>query len=159
VGQLAVLLCLHLLLLHLLHPLAPTDEVVDVFDDGGLTGDAFDDSTTGGAEGGAAEEGGAEGSEGAEGGAAEVGGDAGDVDVTTTEQYKALQSELDNALASQGDLEVEVSNLQNEVAAANAAAKQAQEAADAAEAAGAANADKLRGEAVAAQANANKTTK
>jgi predicted nucleic acid-binding Zn-ribbon protein len=138
-------------------PEAPTDEVVDVFDDGGLTGDAFDDSTTGGAEGGAAEEGGAEGSEGAEGGAAEVGGDAGDVDVTTTEQYKALQSELDNALASQGDLEVEVSNLQNEVAAANAAAKQAQEAAAAAEAAGAANADKLRGEAVAAQEAANKT--
>jgi predicted nucleic acid-binding Zn-ribbon protein len=138
-------------------PEAPTDEVVDVFDDGGLTGDAFDDSTTGGAEGGAAEEGGAEGSEGAEGGAAEVGGDAGDVDVTTTEQYKALQSKLDNALASQGDLEVEVSNLQNEVAAANAAAKQAQEAAAAAEAAGAANADKLRGEAVAAQEAANKT--
>jgi predicted nucleic acid-binding Zn-ribbon protein len=138
-------------------PEAPTDEVVDVFDDGGLTGDAFDDSTTGGAEGGAAEEGGAEGSEGAEGGAAEVGGDAGDVDVTTTEQYKALQSELDNALASQGDLEIQVNNLQNEVAAANAAAQQAQEAAAAAEAAGAANADKLRGEAVAAQEAANKT--
>jgi predicted nucleic acid-binding Zn-ribbon protein len=138
-------------------PEAPTDEVVDVFDDGGLTGDAFDDSTAGGAEGGAAEEGGAEGSEGAEGGAAEVGGDAGDVDVTTTEEYKALQSELDNALASQGDLEIQVNNLQNEVAAANAAAQQAQEAADAAEAAGAANADKLRGEAVAAQEAANKT--
>jgi predicted nucleic acid-binding Zn-ribbon protein len=136
-------------------PEAPTDEVVDVFDDGGLTGDVFDDSTAGGAEGGAAEEGGAEGSEGAEGGAAEVGGDAGDVDVTTTEEYKALQSELDNALASQGDLEIQVNNLQNEVAAANAAAQQAQEAADAAEAAGAANADKLRGEAVAAQANAD----
>jgi hypothetical protein len=120
-------------------PEAPVEEVVDVFDDGGLTGDAFGDSTT----------------EGAEGGAAEVGGDAGDVDVTTTEEYKALQSELDNALASQGDLEVEVSNLQNEVAAANAAAQQAQEAAEAAEAAGAANADKLRGEAVAAQANAD----
>jgi predicted nucleic acid-binding Zn-ribbon protein len=120
-------------------PEAPVEEVVDVFDDGGLTGDAFGDSTTGGAEGGAAE----------------VGGDAGDVDVTTTEQYKALQSELDNALASQGDLEVEVSNLQNEVAAANAAAQQAQEAAEAAEAAGAANADKLRGEAVAAQATAD----
>lgn len=131
------------------------EEVVDVFDDGGLTGDAFDDSTTGGAEGGAAEEGGAEGSEGAEGGADEVGGDAGDVDVTTTEQYKALQSELDNALASQGDLEIQVNNLQNEVAAANAAAQQAQEAADAAEAAGAANAEQLRGEAVAAQANAD----
>jgi predicted nucleic acid-binding Zn-ribbon protein len=138
-------------------PEAPTDEVVDVFDDGGLTGDAFDDSTTGGAEGGAAEEGGAEGSEGAEGGAAEVGGDAEDVDVTTTEEYKALQGELDNALASQDGLKIEVGNLQNEVAAANAAAKQAQEAAAAAEAAGAANADKLRGEAVAAQEAANKT--
>jgi predicted nucleic acid-binding Zn-ribbon protein len=120
-------------------PEAPVEEIVDVFDDGGLTGDAFGDSTTGGAEGGAAE----------------VGGDAGDVDVTTTEEYKALQSELDNALASQGDLEIQVNNLQNEVAAANAAAQQAQEAADAAEAAGAANADKLRGEAVAAQANAD----
>jgi predicted nucleic acid-binding Zn-ribbon protein len=120
-------------------PEAPVEEVVDVFDDGGLTGDAFGDSTTGGAEGGAAE----------------VGGDAGDVDVTTTEEYKALQSELDNALASQGDLEIQVNNLQNEVAAANAAAQQAQEAAEAAEAAGAANADKLRGEAVAAQATAD----
>ena len=139
-------------------PSAGTDssveEVVDVFNDGGLTGDAFEDSTVGGAEGVEGVEG-AEGAEGAEGGAAEVGGDAGEADVTTTEQYKALQSELDNALATQGDLEVEVSNLQNEVAAANAAAQKAQEAAEAAEAAGAANADKLRGEAVAAQATAD----
>jgi hypothetical protein len=114
-------------------PEAPTDEVVDVFDDGGLTGDAFDDSTTGGAEGGAAED---------------VA-----VDVTDTEEYRDLQEELNTTRANQETLETTVAGLQNEVAAANAAAKQAQEAAVAAEAAGAANADKLRGEAVAAQAS------
>jgi predicted nucleic acid-binding Zn-ribbon protein len=117
-------------------PEAPTDEVVDVFDDGGLTGDAFDDSTTGGAEGGAAED---------------VA-----VDVTDTEEYRDLQEELNTTRANQETLETTVAGLQDEVAAANAAAKQAQEAATAAEAAGAANADKLRGEAVAAQANAER---
>jgi predicted nucleic acid-binding Zn-ribbon protein len=117
-------------------PEAPTDEVVDVFDDGGLTGDAFDDSTTGGAEGGAAED---------------VA-----VDVTDTEEYRDLQEELNTTRANQETLETTVAGLQDEVAAANAAAKQAQEAAAAAEAAGAANADKLRGEAVAAQANAER---
>jgi predicted nucleic acid-binding Zn-ribbon protein len=117
-------------------PEAPTDEVVDVFDDGGLTGDAFDDSTTGGAEGGAAED---------------VA-----VAVTDTEEYRDLQEELNTTRANQETLETTVAGLQDEVAAANAAAKQAQEAAAAAEAAGAANADKLRGEAVAAQANAER---
>jgi hypothetical protein len=115
-------------------PEAPTDEVVDVFDDGGLTGDAFEDSTV-------------EDTEEAEDVA---------VDVTDTEEYRDLQEELNTTRANQETLETTVAGLQDEVAAANAAAKQAQEAAAAAEAAGAANADKLRGEAVAAQANAER---
>jgi predicted nucleic acid-binding Zn-ribbon protein len=115
------------------------EEVVDLFGDAGLTGDAFGDTVTGGADGGAAAE----------------GGDAGTVDVTTTEQYQNLQAELDNALASQSTLEIEVDNLQNEVDAANAALAEAEAAAEAAAAAGASNADELRGEVAAAQATAD----
>jgi predicted nucleic acid-binding Zn-ribbon protein len=115
------------------------EEVVDVFGDAGLEGDAFGDSTVGGAEGGGAP----------------VGGDAGTVDVTTTPEYQDLQDELNNALANQNTLEIEVGNLQNEVDAANAALSEAEAAADAAEAAGAANAEELRGEVAAAQATAD----
>ena len=115
------------------------EEVVDVFGDAGLEGDAFGDSTVGGAEGGGAP----------------VGGDAGTVDVTTSPEYQDLQDELNNALANQNTLEIEVGNLQNEVDAANARLSEAEAAADAAEAAGAANADALRGEVAAAQATAD----
>jgi predicted nucleic acid-binding Zn-ribbon protein len=110
------------------------EEVVDVFDDGDLTGDAFEDSTV-------------EDTEEAEDVA---------VDVTDTEEYRDLQEELNTTRANQETLETTVAGLQDEVAAANEALQQAQAAADAAEAAGAANADKLRGEAVAAQANAER---
>jgi predicted nucleic acid-binding Zn-ribbon protein len=110
------------------------EEVVDVFDDGDLTGDAFEDSTV-------------EDTEEAEDVA---------VDVTDTEEYRDLQEELNTTRANQETLETTVAGLQDEIAAANEALQQAQEAADAAEAAGAANADKLRGEAVAAQANAER---
>jgi predicted nucleic acid-binding Zn-ribbon protein len=114
------------------------EEVVDVFGDAGLEGDAFGDSTVGGSEGGAP-----------------VGGDAGTVDVTTTQEYQDLQNELDNALGNQSELEIKVDNLQNEVDAANAALAEAEAAAEAAEAAGAANAEELRGEVAAAQATAD----
>jgi predicted nucleic acid-binding Zn-ribbon protein len=110
------------------------EEVVDVFDDGDLTGDAFEDSTV-------------EDTEEAEDVA---------VDVTGTEEYRDLQEELNTTRANQETLETTVAGLQDEVAAANEALQQAQAAADAAEAAGAANADKLRGEAVAAQATAER---
>jgi predicted nucleic acid-binding Zn-ribbon protein len=115
-------------------PPVKEEEVVDVFDDGGLTGDAFEDSTV-------------EDTEEAEDVA---------VDVTDTEEYRDLQEELNTTRANQETLETTVAGLQDEVAAANEALQQAQAAADAAEAAGAANADKLRGEAVAAQANAER---
>jgi predicted nucleic acid-binding Zn-ribbon protein len=115
-------------------PPVEEEEVVDVFDDGGLTGDAFEDSTV-------------EDTEEAEDVA---------VDVTDTEEYRDLQEELNTTRANQETLETTVAGLQDEVAAANEALQQAQAAADAAEAAGAANADKLRGEAVAAQANAER---
>lgn len=129
-------------------PTIPTDaggaqgdapEVADVFGDTTLEGDAFGDTVTGGADGGAAAE----------------GGDAGTVDVTTTEQYQNLQAELDNALASQSTLEIEVDNLQNEVDAANAALAEAEAAAESARASGAANAEALEGEVAAAQATAD----
>jgi predicted nucleic acid-binding Zn-ribbon protein len=110
------------------------EEEVDVFDDGDLTGDAFEDSTV-------------EDTEEAEDVA---------VDVTGTEEYRDLQEELNTTRANQETLETTVAGLQDEVAAANEALQQAQAAADAAEAAGAANADKLRGEAVAAQATAER---
>jgi predicted nucleic acid-binding Zn-ribbon protein len=115
------------------------EEVVDIFGDAGLEGDTLGDSTVGGAEGGGAP----------------TGGDEGTVDVTTTQEYQDLQNELNKALGNQSELEVQVSNLQNEVDAANAALAEAETAADAAEATGAANADVLRGEVAAAQAIAD----